>query len=440
LTAPASTGSHTVSRPSPIWACLVFTFINSAATGVTFSGIPFINREVFHYGLAQSSALGVMLGVTYIFGAMYTGPFVRWAERRWPWCTHRTVLAAMMLAGAALNALPTIVWFSLPPQLRETHTQWALWVFVALYSVLCGGMWPIVESFMSGGRGPSLPSVIGRFNVVWSTALVLSLCLVPGVPLAVQWICSSTGSSMSSIDAHVALFGVIALFHLGALLVLQRFEPNPGSHDHTAHATPPSYAPLLRLHRALMPISYLVCYALTPYLPTMFTALAIREEWQPIFGSMWLAARPLTFYTLDRWQGWHGTRFTAVAGSVCVLGGFAACVGSTLLGPLLGVPVAAVGLLAFGAGMAMIYVAALYYAMEVGAAAVDEGGKHEALIGMGYTVGPLCGLGGAGLVQMGLAAQPSPPMLALVAVASLGGGAFMLWRSRAPVPQSSPSR
>ena len=57
----------------------------------------------------------------------------------------------------------------------------------------------------------------------------------------------------------------------------------------------------------------------------------------------------------------------AVSGSIGVLGGFAICVISTLLGPAIGVPLAAAALIAFGAGMAMIYVAALYYAMEVGA-------------------------------------------------------------------------
>jgi MFS family permease len=418
----------------------LFTFINSVATGVTFNGIPFINERVFGYGLATSSALGVLLGVTYIFGAMFTGRFVRWAERTHPWCTPRAVLALMMLSGAALNLLPTVVWFALPTELRTTHTQWAVWVFVAFYSVLCGGMWPIVESFLSGGRGQSLPRVIGKFNVVWSSALVCSLWLVSAVPLGLQKLWSVAGSSMADLDSRIGLFAVMALLHLLAAVVLLSVRPHPGSHDESAHPTPVSYAPLLRLHRALMPVSYLVCYALNPFLPTMFTSLRVSADWQPIFGSVWLAARPVTFFVMDRWEGWHGTRFTAVVGSVCVLGGFAACVLSTVLGAGIGVPVAAGALVCFGAGMAMIYVAALYYAMEVGAAAVDEGGKHEALIGMGYTVGPLCGLGGTGAVALGLVAQPSTAMLLLVAAASLGGGAWLLGRSRTPVPAAAASR
>jgi hypothetical protein len=91
-----------------------------------------------------------------------------------------------------------------------------------------------------------------------------------------------------------------------------------------------------------------------------------------------------------------------------------------------GIAIACVGLVAFGAGLALIYVAALYYAMHVGGGgqnSVDEGGKHEALIGAGYTVGPLCGLGAVGLASAGMigVGLVNPAMLGLVALASAGG-------------------
>ena len=46
----------------------------------------------------------------------------------------------------------------------------------------------------------------------------------------------------------------------------------------------------------------------------------------------------------------------------------------------------------FGVAQGVVYVGSLYYAMEVGASGVDAGGAHEGLIGVGYTLGPLCGL------------------------------------------------
>src|SRR5690349_22377768 len=58
----------------------------------------------------------------------------------------------------------------------------------------------------------------------------------------------------------------------------------------------------------------------------------------------------------------------------------------------LSVPLLMFGLAMFGAGMGIIYYATLYYAMTVGKAEVDAGGTFEALIGVGYAVGPLTGL------------------------------------------------
>ena len=68
-----------------------------------------------------------------------------------------------------------------------------------------------------------------------------------------------------------------------------------------------------------------------------------------------------------------------------------------------GMGVMLMGLAGFGASQALIYLGALYYAMEVGAAAVDAGGMHEALIGLGYTIGPVCGF------AVGLIIAPTAP-------------------------------
>jgi hypothetical protein len=56
----------------------------------------------------------------------------------------------------------------------------------------------------------------------------------------------------------------------------------------------------------------------------------------------------------------------------------------------------ATGLSLFGIGMGLTYCLALYYALAVGKGAVDAGGGFEALIGLGYLVGPLLGLVGRG--------------------------------------------
>jgi hypothetical protein len=89
--------------------------------------------------------------------------------------------------------------------------------------------------------------------------------------------------------------------------------------------------------------------------------------------------------------------------------------------------------------MATIYTGALYYAMEVGQADVDAGGAHEALIGLGYALGPGCGLLAAGSIAAGLAPASSfeSVVLVLVTIVVLAAVAFGIRRASAQAAQSS---
>jgi hypothetical protein len=101
-----------------------------------------------------------------------------------------------------------------------------------------------------------------------------------------------------------------------------------------------------------------------------------------------------------------------VLGAVAMTGGF----GLVVAGPSVGYMLVGFGCL--GAGVGVIYYAALYYALAVGHAQVDAGATHEGLIGAGYTAGPIAGLlgtaiaGGVGIVGVvwalvGLAGVPA---------------------------------
>jgi MFS family permease len=91
----------------------------------------------------------------------------------------------------------------------------------------------------------------------------------------------------------------------------------------------------------------------------------------------------------ERWHGWHGRASLLVAAGIAVVTGFFACMAAPSIGS---VTVMAIGLAVFGLGMGAVYTAALYYVLEVGGHGADAGGSHEALIGIGYTVGPAIGL------------------------------------------------
>src|SRR5690606_33164679 len=100
--------------------------------------------------------------------------------------------------------------------------------------------------------------------------------------------------------------------------------------------------------------------------------------------------------------------------------------------------VACVGLALFGFGLGGVYTGALYYVMEVGASEVEAGGTHEALIGGGYTLGPLIGLAGLWIAgrtaERGVEPEQATAALA-VGVALLATGlAFRAGRARASAP------
>jgi hypothetical protein len=86
--------------------------------------------------------------------------------------------------------------------------------------------------------------------------------------------------------------------------------------------------------------------------------------------------------------------------------------------------VGALGLALLGTGQGMIYYAALYYGMAVEHAAVDSGGKHEAVIGLGYIFGPSLGLLG-GALPIGGAAVTGGVMLMTGIVAVAGSATAM---------------
>jgi MFS family permease len=217
-------------------------------------------------------------------------------------------------------------------------------------------------------------------------------------------------------------------------LVLAWFGVRPGEHGHAgAEPHPAVYTQLLNFVRVLLPVAFMFLSALAPYLPRVGSRMGFSPEWSATLPAGWMAWRVVTFFALERLHGWHGRWWTPMLGVASLLVGFGVVVLTpTIVGPgTAGVGLLLAGLGVFGVGVGIIYCAALYYAMEVGAAEVDAGGTHEMLIGVGYSVGPACGL--AGLAVTGTVALGSEQiMLVLVSVLALvATGAAMSQAQRA---------
>jgi hypothetical protein len=311
------------------------------------------------------------------------------------------------------------------------RVSWSIWLVVALYSPMSGAFWPLVESYLSGGRsGAGLRRAIGQFNIIWAFAVLVSLWgmgpLVRDYPLAIL-----LGFGM------VQVLSVAAAWPLGS---------EPGEHLAERHEPHPAvYVPLLTTFRLLLPTSYYVVSVWSPYVPTLLERLGVQEGWQTGLAATWMLTRLVVFVIMERWHGWHGRWSAVVLGAGTVVAGIVLALLAPSISRDLAVPLVVAGLATLGVGMGVIYAAALYYAMEVGRGEVEAGGTHEALIGIGFAGGPATGLLATGLVGWGFIAGER---LNLVILGTLSAClsvigilvARRVWRSARAVGVAPPGR
>lgn len=386
-------------RPTPLPLALALTWLSSLTTVAFMMGIFFVAERAYAFTRADNLLLGLALGVTYVPGAMLVGPALQRLARAVPWISTRAVLAAIMLALAVCAAAPWAF---------RGHTL-AIWIAAPAFNAVNGALWPVVESYLSGARrGDVLRRATGWFNICWSSAGVAAGFLIAPVlehdPLAVP--------------------ALAALIQLASCLLVIPLAAEPPRHLADAHPHPPVYERLLAACRWLLPTSYVLSYCLAPMLPDLVKSLGVPSQWQAPLAWTWQVSRFAIFALFFAWGGWHGRWLPVRLAVGLLLAGFA---GTVLAGSPL---ILAVGLTLFGAGMGAVYSAAIYYAMEVGAAEVEAGGVHESLIGVGYTLGPLGGIAAGSVAPtLGVTAQQATAVL-LAAVAAAGVAGAWAWSKR----------
>jgi hypothetical protein len=407
---------------------LAFSALGNFASGVATVGSFFLAESAWGFSTAENFRLGVLLGVTYTLAAWRAGPVLRALSRHAGGLSSRGALAAMSLALGALCLLPYFA-----------RGKWVLYLFIGLYAPITGIFWPLVESYLSGGRsGEGLRRALGGFNVTWSGSLALAM-----------WIVAPHVASRP-----FAVFLALALVHVASLALVPLLERDPGRHVEEQHHAPASYRALLSGHRILLVATYLALFAASPWLPAILERIAVLPEWRTALGSVWMPARVAVFWLLGRWHGWHGRWAMGGSGAVLLALGFVLTVaapelaaaltgsdpGADPLARSVALAVLVAGQLAFGAAVAALYTANLYDTLVVGEAAVDAGGAHEGLIGLGYTLGPVLGWSASGLASAGVLSPRAADIAVLVLVAALilAAGA-LAWRSVRRASRGVPS-
>jgi len=352
--------ARSANAAAPLPAVLVQSVLNSLGTGAVTNGVFFVTDAAYSFSPLANYLLALLAGLSYIAGAVAVAPALERLIARSAAMTPRRALVLLLIALGLCCLLP---WLAPSPA--------TIWLFIALYAPLTGALWPIVESYVSGGRtGRALRAATGAFNFSWAAAVALAYWLMApalalGAPLLI-----------------IALLGAV---HILAAALAGLLPPAPGRHVEAPHPHPPVYEPLLAVFRQLLVLSYVLLYAISPLLPTKLTDLGVALAWQTPLASLWMVSRLGVFALLERWEGWHGRWRTPLWTGGAMLAGFALFV----LAPDVLTLSLALGL--FGLGAGGVYAAALYYALEVGRGAVEAGGGHEARIGAGYTLGPAAG-------------------------------------------------
>jgi hypothetical protein len=328
-------------------------------------GLYFYVHERLGFSETDNLWLALAFGLIYTVGAFASH---RTAERTGERRLLGIILLLLCGAHTLMAALP------------ERSVLLGCFLIVA---ALQGMKWPIIESYVGSGlSAASQLRAVGRFNVAWAL----------GVPLAL----ASSGPLIGS-KAPWLLFGIAALLNAAALAALPSLPAAP-PHLEAAHPDrPPAsvlthYRPLLVSSRWSMLASYSLLFLLAALMPEIFQRLGQGVESATLYASLLDLVRVLTFALLIVFAGWHGRSMPLVLASA----GLPLSFFLILFGPDL--PTVLAGEVAFGVLSGLTYYAALYYAIVVRNAAVDAGGVHEALIGLGFAIGPAMGLVGTGLV------------------------------------------
>jgi hypothetical protein len=378
---------------------LVLSFVESFGTILLERAIYFFSHEVLGYSRAQNLSLALVFGVAYAAGAALS---------------HG---AARRLGDRAALVMTLVVLLGLHVAMGVAPYGALLAPAFAAVGFFEGAKWPIVESYIGAGLEPEQQlGAVGRFNVSW--ALAIPLALAVSGPL----IASGTPG---------LLFVLAALANVLALGLVKSLPP-AAPHLDAAHpsrgvaADLGRYEALLTSSRWTMLSSYALMFLLAPLLPEVFQRLGRPVAEATLWASSMDVVRVLTFGALAVFHGWRGRKSPLLFGAIGLPLGFAAVLAGDSIATVV------LGEIVFGVLAGVTYHSALYYALVVKNAAVDAGGGHESLIGLGLALGP-----GVGLVGNYLAGDTNNPLTYILVAAgpialSAGYAALRsLYRSRA---------
>jgi len=348
-------------------ALLAASFLGSIAVVLLERGLYFFTENQFSFSRTANLWLGLTFGLSYVVGALASHTIaVRFGERR-VLLVNTAGQVAIMLA-LTFAPQPATVWACFPP-----------------FGLLSGGMWPIIESYVTAGLAARrMLTVVGRFCIAWSAAVPVAL-MASGPLIASRW------------PPSVFVLGALCCVAIGGLFLLLPARPLHLAHDDPQRPDPARtqrYEHLLTASRWSMLGAYALLFLLAPLMPYILVGkLQLSTEVATTVASLIDWARFAAFALLGWMTAWYGRASPLVVAVLLMPASFL----TILFGP--SVTWVVIGEVVFGLISGLVYYGALYYALALKNAAVEAGGAHEALVGSGFVIGPLCGLVGLGLAD-----------------------------------------
>jgi MFS family permease len=379
--------------------------VNSFATVYYFYYFYFFMQHAFGFGNKANLMLAGLNGATYALGSWWAGKFAQ----RFGYFTALKLGYAIMAASLALGARLGPAWVQ---------------VLVMLFTVL--GMcftWPTLEALISEGDPPArLPHMVGLYNIIWAGTAALA---------------NFTGGAMLDHLGLRSLFYIPMALHLCQLgltfwLEAQARRCAPGPESALGGEPVPEVMPalnprpvakarkFLRMAWLANPFAYIAIQTVIAVMPGLARRLELSTMLAGFFGSVWCFGRLGAFLGLWFWSGWHYRFGWLLAGFLTLVGTFALI----LMVPDLAILVAAQ--LLFGAAVGLLYYSSLFYSMDLSETKSEQGGIHEAVIGLGNFVGPT--VGAASLHLLPQYANSGALAVSVLLLCGLGG-LVAIWRA-----------
>ncbi len=359
--------------PAPLSRLIVLTVLQSSLVVFITRGVYFFAEQHFGFARGQNLLLALSHGTVYTIGGLLSHRIASLAA-------ERTVLRGVTLS-LSLAALVPALW---PRPVVVVVCYMAM-------SLVSGSMWALMQSYVSAGRSARNGSrAIGLFNITWAAMVPLGVASV-GPLLALEALPGWPRRLPPLMFALPAAAGITAIWIARPLPLRPPYLPDDHP-DRLPAALTQRYAALLLSSRAVMFVGCAVIFILVPQVPVIFKQrFDLPVQLASPLAALLDLARWLAYVLFMATMFWHGRP------GVLVFAMFALPVG--LLAALLGQhwSLVAAGELLCGGGVGAAGACAIYYAMQLKNAAVQAGGYHEAVIGLGFAFGPLAGLFGLAL-------------------------------------------